>query len=259
MNARTFRSTSLAGSMVAVVFLSACSSDSHRTRADMAEAELDALQEAFGEEELTPDAITALRNMVATLMGRADITPEDLQSLRDQVDSLTGRADITPEALQALRDQVNTLMGRADISPEALQALRDSVDSLNNQMETLRFAASVPVGLARSTAAPLHAMDADDTLADVLWGDPTSQAAPLTSTLRRDTGVGAVTLTDDAHVKTISTDGNEGIRVTYVFGGEERTIHFQSTDFLDDGAGGVLRNGDGRRRGCALVPRGLAR
>ena len=296
MNTRTLHSMCLAGSMVAVISLSACTGNSHKTRADMAQAELDALQQAFGEEELTPDAITALRTMITSLMGRADISPEALQALRDQVDSLTGRADISPEALQALRDQVDSLMGRADISPEALQALRDQVDSLTDRAdispealqalrdqvdsltdradispealqalrdqidslmgradispETLQalrdqvdslmgrmealFAATVPEGLTRSTAPPVEVQNASDTLATLL-PDPANLFAPLAALFRGDSSEQSPgsELASDLRVKTVSSDGNDGFRVTYVAGGEEQTIHFEAADYVD--------------------------
>ena len=317
MNTGTLHSMCLAGSMVAVISLSACTGSSHKTRADMAQAELNALQQAFGEEELTPDAITALRTMITALMGRAeitpealqalrdqvdslmgradispealqalrdqvdslmsradispealqalrdqvdslmgradispealqalrdqvdslmghaDITPEALQALRDQVDSLMGRADISPEALQALRDQVDSLMGRADISPEALQALRDQVDSLMSRMEAL-FAATVPEGLTRSTAPPVEVQNASDTLATLL-PDPANLFAPLAALFGGDSGDQSPgsELASDLRVKTVSSDGNDGFRVTYVAGGEEQTIHFEAADYLD--------------------------
>ena len=96
MNTKIPRAMCIGASIATVVALSACTGSFQKNRADMAESELDALQEAYGEDELTPDAITALRNMIAALMGRADITPADLQALRDQVAMLEGRADITP-------------------------------------------------------------------------------------------------------------------------------------------------------------------
>ena len=277
MNTRTLHSMCLAGTMVAVISLSACTGNSHKTRADMAQAELDALQQAFGDEELTPDAITALRTMITALMGRADISPEALQALRDQVDSLMGRADISPEALQALRDQVDSLMGRADISPEALQALRDQVDSLmtgradispealqalrdqvdslmtgradispealqalRDQVDSLMgrmealFAATVPEGLTRSTAPPVEVQNASDRLATLL-PDPANLFAPLAALFGGDSSDQSPgsELASDLRVKTVSSDGNDGFRVTYVAGGEEQTIHFEAADYLD--------------------------
>jgi predicted nucleic acid-binding Zn-ribbon protein len=107
--------------------LAACSSNGDD---NMDQSSLDALQEAFGDDQLTPEAITALLDEIETLMMREDISPADVQALRDQVATLMMREDISPADVQALRDQVATLMMREDISPADVQALRDQVAAL---------------------------------------------------------------------------------------------------------------------------------
>ena len=155
----------------------ACSSssddDNGISAAQMAaEAELAALQAAFGEDDLTPDAITALSDQITalttqveTLMARAEITPEAVQALNDritallagmpedvqalngqimalttQVATLMARADITPEAVQALREQITALMATA---PADIQALNDQITALNTQITTLMGRADI--------------------------------------------------------------------------------------------------------------------
>ena len=155
----------------------ACSSssddDNGISAAQMAaEAELAALQAAFGEADLTPDAITALSDQITalttqveTLMARAEITPEAVQALNDritallagmpedvqalngqimalttQVATLMARADITPEAVQALREQITALMATA---PTDIQALNDQITALNTQITTLMGRADI--------------------------------------------------------------------------------------------------------------------
>ena len=88
------------------------------------------MQEAFGEDDLTPEAVTALRDQVEMLMARADLTPADVQALRDQIVSLMAGSDLTPAEVQALRDQITMLMARADFTPEEVQALRDEITDL---------------------------------------------------------------------------------------------------------------------------------
>ena len=168
----------------------ACSSssddDNGISAAQMAaEAELAALQAAFGEDDLTPDAITALSDQITalttqveTLMARAEITPEAVQALNDritallagmpedvqalngqimalttQVATLMARADITPEAVQALREQITALMATA---PTDIQALNDQITALNTQITTL-------MGRADITPADLMGLRAEIT------------------------------------------------------------------------------------------------
>ena len=89
-------------------------------------------------------------------------------------------------------------------------------------------------GLARSTATPVHASNANDTLATLL-PDSANRFAPLTSAVEVDYGTSSAA-TSESHIKTISSDGNNGFHVTYVVGGDERMIHFEEVDYVvEDG------------------------
>ncbi len=90
-------------------------------------------------------------------------------------------------------------------------------------------------GLNRSAGDPVRAGGAgeaggaDDTLAALL-PDETRRFAPLTTAIERDSAA-STTETGESHVKTISSDGNNGFHVTYVVDGEERTVHFEAADY----------------------------
>ena len=84
-------------------------------------------------------------------------------------------------------------------------------------------------GLARSTATPVNAGTTADTLATLL-PDSANQFAPLTSSIERDFGA-STTTTSEAYVKTIASDGDNGFHVTFVVGGEERSVHFEEDDY----------------------------
>ena len=216
------------------IVLSACGS-TDTTRADMAEAELDALQEALGETELTPDAITTLKSMIATLMGRSDITPADLQALRDQVAMLEGRANITPMDLQALHDRVAILEGRANITPTDLQALRDQVAMLEGRGD-LAPGVPVPTGLIRNPGSVFLNDDDEGDQRIFLAVVPT-----LAAGIRRDYDEQRSELTNDAYIKSTGVlnvgtgdEAEEVLLVTYVAGDEEVTVPFTDAD-LDSG------------------------
>ena len=95
-------------------------------------------------------------------------------------------------------------------------------------------ALTVPNGLAGSTATPVKASDTGDTLATLL-PNPASMFAPLAALVGGDTSEESpgTELASDLRVKTVSSDGNNGFRVTWVAGGEEQTIHFEAADYLD--------------------------
>ena len=250
---KTFQCLSIVTTILTAVALAGCSSSSDKNRANMHQTELDALQEALGEDELTPSAIADLKNritmlmgQVATLMGRADISPADLQDLRDEITDLTGqvatlmgRADITPADLQDLRDeitdltgQVATLMGRADITPAYLQDLRNQITALEARVDFSQLLEHS--NLARNTADPIYATDADDTLATLL-PDPNNRFATLSAGMRRDFAGQTSSLSNDIRVKSISSDGANGIHVTYSVNGKEQTVHFRATDYDSNG------------------------
>ena len=86
-----------------------------------------------------------------------------------------------------------------------------------------------PEGLTQSQATPVNSSSAGDTLATLL-PDSTNQFAPLTSSIERDFGA-STTTTGEAHVKTIASDGDNGFHVTFVVGGEERSVHFEEEDY----------------------------
>ena len=120
------------GAAALALAVGACSSngDSDDSANGAGEEELRLLQAAFGEDDLTPEAITALRAEIMMLMARADLTPAEVQALRDEIASLMVGTDITPADVQALRDQITMLMARADLTPAEVQALRDEITAL---------------------------------------------------------------------------------------------------------------------------------
>ena len=85
----------------------------------------------------------------------------------------------------------------------------------------------------RSTAAPVIATQGGGDLGD-LW-DAGEVFAPLTSTLDTSRNWSRVERSGDTYVKTISSDGGDGVRVTYVVRGEEQTVDFLTADFVSDG------------------------
>ena len=95
-----------------------------------------------------------------------------------------------------------------------------------------------------ATATPEYATSSGDTLAARL---PTAsnEFAPLSSLLTRDFNQPqSATIEDNAHIKTISSDGANGFSVTYVIGETEETVHFAASDYS---AGGYEKEADGKR------------
>ena len=90
---------------------------------------------------------------------------------------------------------------------------------------------TVPEGLARSTATPVHASNANDTYENLV--DQGSLFAPLTSTLRRDWDASSTTRDDDTYVKTTGwvDDGAIALRVNYVVDGKEQVVDFGLADY----------------------------
>lgn len=127
---------------------------------------------------------------------------------------------------------------------EALAALR----ALEAQVEELQALADeegrktlvprIPVGLSRSTETPVLSKKEgtgpdSETVPGIaeLLPDPDVRFPTLSSTLRRDFQERRSSLTDDAHVKAISSDGANGFHVTFGHGDEEETVHFKDEHF----------------------------
>ena len=82
---------------------------------------------------------------------------------------------------------------------------------------------TIPTGMTASTAPGVTARGVDDTIASLL-PDSGREFAP----------VSARATMDEFHVTAISSDGNNGFRVTYVVAGQERTVHFEADDLGAD-------------------------
>ncbi|MDE0057827.1 MAG: transferrin-binding protein-like solute binding protein [Defluviicoccus sp.] len=84
-----------------------------------------------------------------------------------------------------------------------------------------------------ATRTPEFARNAGDTI-EALLPTAMNQFAPLSAGLKTDFGAPgrgrSATLSDDVHIKAISSDGAGGLHVTYVLDGEERKIHFSASD-----------------------------
>ena len=208
--------TTVAAAALALA-VGACSSngDSDDSAQTAAEAELAALQAAHGEDDLTPEAITALSEQITTLtaqvmtlMGRADITPADLQGLNDQIASLTDQITAlmatTPTDVQdlnnqitALNTQVTNLMARADITPAALLALNDQITALmattptdiqdlNDQITALNTQVTNLMGRADITPADLLGLRDEITALNGQITDLNNQITALMATAPED-------------------------------------------------------------------------
>ncbi len=109
------------------------------------------------------------------------------------------------------------------------------------EMPTLMPATGLTASAA--TATPGHATDEGDTLSAHL-PNASNEFAPLSSLLTRDFNQPqSAAIGDDAHIKTISSDGANGFRVTYVIGETEETVHFAASDY---GGGSYDKEVDGK-------------
>ena len=82
---------------------------------------------------------------------------------------------------------------------------------------------AIPAGMSASAAPGVTAQSTGDTIASLL-PDPGRQFAPVSARSRMD----------EFRVTAISSDGDNGFRVTYVVDGQEREVHFQADDFGAD-------------------------
>ena len=79
---------------------------------------------------------------------------------------------------------------------------------------------TVPTGMTASAVSGVQARNARDTI-ETLLPRPAIRFAPVSARSR----------TDEFHVTSISSDGNNGFSVTFVLRGQESTVHFKADDF----------------------------
>lgn len=89
-------------------------------------------------------------------------------------------------------------------------------------------------GISLSPAAAVNADSSSDSLATLL-PDGNTAFAPVSAAVLRDIDGGVTALPDEdtAFVKSISADGANGFRVTYVIDGNESMVHFASDSYSD--------------------------
>ena len=156
---------------------------------------------------------------------RADISPEDLAALRAQVEELTGRADISPEALAAVEEELGEFRMARMQQQQQEQARLDAM-----------AAAGLEGGLARSPDAAAYAASEADTVANRL-PDGETVFSPSTVALYWDwLGLESASQPDlgAAYVKSLSSDGAGGFRLTFVLDGTEHPVHFRARDRRPD-------------------------
>ena len=90
-------------------------------------------------------------------------------------------------------------------------------------------------GIAVSPGAAVYADSSDDTLANLL-PDGDTAFAPLSASLVFDWGNNQLRATESggAYLKSISSDGANGFRMTYVIDGRESSVHFGANDRGDE-------------------------
>ena len=88
--------------------------------------------------------------------------------------------------------------------------------------------------LTSSTTAPIFSAGTDDTIAELL-PDQTKTFAPVTASMIREFGNRwrgqGVRLSGKSHVSAIRSDGANGFHISFVHGGEEKTVHFSASDY----------------------------
>ena len=99
-------------------------------------------------------------------------------------------------------------------------------------------------GLIASKQTPVYATTTDDVLT-VIASDPSRQFSPLTSSIFRDFSTDRATIRDDAHVSSLSSDGNGGFHVTFVADGTETNVHFAENDLNVHGTSYYKSDADG--------------
>ena len=141
--------------------------------------------------------------------------------------------DKTP-TLESLLQELKAALAALRSLEERVGALQAFADEEGRKTLVPR----IPTGLSRSTETPVFSTEegerldseTDPGLAQLL-PDSDVRFPALSSTLGLNYRDSRVSLSDNAHVRAISSDGQGGFHVTYVISGQERTVHFESSEY----------------------------
>ena len=123
---------------------------------------------------------------------------------------------------------------QAETELEAFRAAQMMREQEAQALIDAQTSAGIPGGMARSPAPAVHAMSDQDTLANLLPGGEAAFAPLSVTLLKKYEGLDLGTRAPDlgaAYVKSISSDGMGGIRLTYLIDGEESVAHFAADQY----------------------------
>ena len=194
----------------------------------------------FAREPVPNNHLDLVRSQVVAVQSRAVALQSALESDESAPDAVSELRD----AIDALRTMVDSLLGRTDISREELQALLAPIDELENALSRVELKVRIPNGLHQGTGSTVYASAEDDTLRTLLL-ESTNQFTPLSATLRQSLGDPQSSAhTGDFRIKSIASDGANGLQVIYLTGDLERTVQFRESDFDTPGCRGCYTRKD---------------
>ena len=162
-----------------------------------------------------------------------------LQSLENSIRALQayvdeqGRKTLVPRLAEGLnRSTVAPVFSKeeGEILIAEAQAALDEANAALAEAGDDAVATADAEALVAEAQALLDSVNRYPGLAELL-PDPDIRFPALSSTLRTNFGDSSVSLSDNAHVKTISSDGEGGFWVTYVIGGQHQSVHLESDEY----------------------------
>ena len=187
-------------------------------------------QETSAEEAPAP-SLEALMQALADALATLRSIEEQLQALQ-QAQTEAERKTLALSIPTGLSRSTETPVYSAKAGEKAIALARGALDDANARLaeaETDRADAQAAVTAAEAALA--SQMDEPHPGIAELLPNSEIRFAPLTAALRRDFQQTSVAVTDDAHVRAISSDGEGGFHVTYLIRDTEQTVHFEADEY----------------------------
>ena len=187
-------------------------------------------QETSAEEAPAPSLealMQALADALATLGGIKEQL-QALQQAQTEAERKTLALSIPTGLSRSTEEPVYSAEERERATALAQGAL-DAANAALAETETDRTAAQAAVTAAEAALA--SQIDKPHPRLAELLPDPDIRFPALSAALNRDFSNSRVSLSDGAHVRAVSSDGEGGFKVTYEIGGEGQTIHFEASEY----------------------------
>ena len=236
VSAKRLMATCAVAALATTIYGCSSDNDEDRLRAELDVAQMEAAEAVAEAEAARMEATDSAAEAEAAKMEATDSAAEAEAAKMEATDSAAeaeaAKMEATDSAAEA--EAAKMELEQAETELEAFRAAQMMREQEAQALIDAQTSAGIPGGMARSPAPAVHAMSDQDTLANLLPGGEAAFAPLSVTMLKQYDGLDLGTRAPDlgaAYVKSISSDGMGGLRLTYLIDGEESVAHFAADQY----------------------------